>query len=120
MRPWVGFDLDGTLAHYETGNYRGNHIGAPIAETVKRLLTIRLLGAYDVKVMTARVGIGEHPEFRAVFGAWATEHLGFVPELTCTKDFGMVALYDDRAIAVGLNTGVIHGVGGSIGEELAR
>ena len=35
------------------------------------------------------------------------KHIGQELEVTCTKDFGMIELWDDRAIRVEKNTGKI-------------
>lgn len=41
----------------------------------------------------------------AAIQAWCQEHLGRELPLTCIKDYGMITLYDDRAIQVRKNTG---------------
>jgi len=37
--------------------------------------------------------------------AWCKLHIGQVLPLTCTKDYGMIELWDDRAVQVEMNTG---------------
>jgi hypothetical protein len=49
---------------------------------------------------TAAVG-----PMREAIEAWCEKHLGQRLAVTCTKDFGMVALWDDRAVRVRMNTG---------------
>jgi hypothetical protein len=38
-------------------------------------------------------------------GDWCEEHIGVRLPITCTKDYGMVELWDDRAVQVIPNTG---------------
>lgn len=104
---WIGVDLDGTLAHYD--KWRGiEHIGEPIPKMVKRVQQ-RLMEARDVRIFTARVGSaddGRSPtETIKVIQEWCNKHLGRILPITCTKDFGMVELWDDRCVQVILNTG---------------
>jgi hypothetical protein len=44
-------------------------------------------------------------KIRGAIEDWCFEHLGTVLYITNVKDFGMVALYDDRAHGVCMNTG---------------
>jgi len=37
---------------------------------------------------------------------WCRQHIGQVLEVTNVKDFGMIELWDDRAIQVESNTGI--------------
>lgn len=58
--PWIGFDLDGTLAVYDT--WKGiDHIGAPVAPMVELLKKLHDEGKV-VKILTARVAPRENPE----------------------------------------------------------
>lgn len=89
--------FDGTLAHYD--HYRGDeHVGDPIEPMVKRVKKMLYEGE-DVRIFTARK---PHPAIRK----WSKEHLGKVLPITSTKDPGMKALYDDRAVSVVRNKGV--------------
>lgn len=106
---WIGVDLDGTLAHYD--GWRGIlHIGEPVpamVERVKRWLAAGL----KVKIVTARVGpqredvLDEISAIRFTVQQWCWIHVGAPLEVTCQKDFGMVELWDDRAVQVVPNTG---------------
>lgn len=104
--PWIGVDLDGTLAHYE-GWVSAQHIGAPVVVMVERVKGW-LAEGYEVRVFTARVA-GAEPEERVaivtLIEQWCLAHLGVVLPVTCQKDFGMVELWDDRCVAVEPNTG---------------
>lgn len=110
---WVGFDLDGTLAHYE--GWTGGGIGEPVPamlEMVKKYLE----DGTEVRIFTARVGEyeGMSDEIRAAIAEqrkliedWTEKHVGKRLKVTAMKDFGMMALFDDRAFRVEVNTGRI-------------
>lgn len=107
---WFGFDLDGTLAKY-TGWKGISHIGEPIASTVLIARLLHWIGK-KVKILTARVAPRDGDDgskARAYVEEWCEQHLGFKPEVTHLKDASMVALFDDRAVAVEPNTGKIIG-----------
>lgn len=113
---WVGFDLDGTLAYYD--KWRGpEHIGAPILPMVEGLKQLLTKGVH-CKIFTARVWYPKEIETVAdaarkldataaedAIIAWCKEHIGQELEVTCCKDMGMIALYDDRCFRVETNTG---------------
>lgn len=105
QRGWIGVDLDGTLAVYD--EWRGvEHIGAPVAAMVARVKRWLAEGK-DVRIFTARVSrIG--PEGAAAYDRiqeWLRQHgLPRLP-ITCTKDFAMIELWDDRCVQVEPNTG---------------
>lgn len=107
---WIGVDLDGTLAEYN-GWKGANHIGAPIGPMVARVKEWLLQGV-DVRIMTARVShdgttarVRECEEARRAIEIWCGLHLGRALPITCTKDYSMVELWDDRAVQVVPNTG---------------
>lgn len=114
MSPWIGVDLDGTLAEYN-GWVAPDQIGKPIprmVELVKRWLD----EGKDVRIFTARVGVIEGdsnatPEIvalvRPAIDKWCQEVFGRTLPITCTKDYGMVELYDDRCKQVIPNTGLL-------------
>lgn len=104
MSGWIGVDLDGTLARYDT--WRGiDHIGEPIAPMVERIRDWLAKG-FGVKIFTARVSAESEKEaVIAAVHAWL-EKIGLPPlEVTNVKDFGMIELWDDRAVQVKINTG---------------
>lgn len=93
---WVGVDLDGTLAYYDT--FKGvDHIGTPIKPMVEKVKGW-LQDGYEVKILTAR-------KPSATIRKWCKENIGQVLPITNSKDEFMVALYDDRAVGVERNTG---------------
>lgn len=107
---WIGFDLDGTLAHDAPPPYPG--VGAPIPLMVAR---VRALIACDieVRIVTARLSPERHDfgdtveEQRAMVEAWTAEHIGVRLQVQAHKDGFMRWLYDDRAISVQRNTGYL-------------
>lgn len=115
MNGWIGVDLDGTLAFYD--HWRGiDHIGDPIPAMITRIRTWLAEGKV-VKIFTARVSTADEEEKRAVIQhihAWLQRH-GLPPlEVTNVKDFGMIELWDDRAMQVIPNSGI------AVAEEVAR
>jgi hypothetical protein len=104
-------DLDGTLAHYD--GFKGAAIiGEPIAPMVERVKRWLEQGK-TVKIFTARMhghGMpligGGVEDVRTPIENWCREHIGRVLEITNVKDFGMVELWDDRAVQVESNTGI--------------
>ncbi len=103
---WIGVDLDGTLAEYD--HWRGvEHIGAPIPAMVSRVKRWLAEGK-DVRIFTARVA--ERDRRRKLLAThyivrWCEQHIGQPLAVTNVKDFGMVELWDDRAVQVERNTG---------------
>lgn len=102
---WIAVDLDGTLAHYE--GWKGiDHVGAPVPKMVARVKKWLAEGK-DVRIFTARVcRTGEEGDrARAAIAAWCMEHLGTILFVTNEKDFGMIELWDDRAVQIIPNIG---------------
>lgn len=98
---WIGVDFDGTLAEYH--GWKGDkHLGDPIAPMVDRVRRW-LADGREVRIVTARFHNG--PEAIKAIKTWCVEHLGTALEVTATKDFQMVELWDDRAVQVEKNTG---------------
>lgn len=106
---WIGVDLDGTLArHFGEGV---DMIGDPVPAMVERVRAW-LADGVEVRIMTARVSASpparapfEDDHQRQLIGAWCIRQFGRTLRVTCCKDYDMIALYDDRAVAVGMNTG---------------
>lgn len=109
MSGWIGIDLDGTLARYESGDGIVT-IGEPIPKMVEFVKQILAEGVYEVRIMTARVSGKELPAIayqEYIIREWCKRHIGQYLPVTCEKDYNMVALYDDRAYHVVRNEGVI-------------
>lgn len=109
-RGWIGVDLDGTLAEYETGTFDAAVVGKPVPAMVDRVKQWIELGI-EVRIMTARVGCDDPDDPQsaevacAAIVAWCVEHIGVELPVCCEKDYGMIELWDDRAIQVEHNTG---------------
>lgn len=102
---WIGVDLDGTLAKYDS--WRDGAIGEPVGEMLFRVRKW-LEDGVEVRCMTARAGdLVEYDRTRA----WLDFHGLQAVSITDRKDFAMIELWDDRAVAVEQNTGRVLGGG---------
>lgn len=109
---WIGVDFDGTLAHYETWE-GADVLGKPIPAMVKRVKEW-LANGDDVRIMTARVysppddAIRQNDAARALLAiqVWCSLNFGAILPVTCTKDFSMIEMWDDRCIQVERNIGI--------------
>lgn len=133
MNPWIGFDLDGTLAMWDA-EAPITKIGPPVDRMVMKYKEHRALG-HDARIVTARVaacgdsnasGVVDSQSFadeqRKLIEAWCLEHLGEVIPVTASKDFGMILLYDDRCVEIQTNTGldqkdIYFGLGRKVGAQ---
>ena len=102
---WIGVDLDGTLAEYD-GWQGSDTIGAPVPAMVDRVKGWLVEGR-EARIVTARAFPPTVATLtaRRVVEDWSLEHIGQALPVTCMKDFGMVELWDDRAVTVEANTG---------------
>lgn len=109
---WIGVDLDGTLAKYD-GWQGPDHIGEPIPLMVARVKKW-LSDGIEVKIFTARMTqftdltTGKPADIepvRNIIEDWCKKHIGQRLEVTNVKDYGMIELWDDRAVGVVPNTG---------------
>jgi hypothetical protein len=104
---WIGVDLDGTLAHYD--EWRGpEHIGAPIKAMVDIVRGWIEMGQ-EVRIFTARVYDDPDDIALGAIAEWCLEHIGHILTVTNEKDYGMIELWDDRAVCVERNTGKVLG-----------
>jgi hypothetical protein len=119
IEPWIGVDLDSTLAN---GNSKGYEIGEPIPKMVERIKQWRKEGE-DVRIVTARCdgntrastkeeleSFGIDDSWNVItqineIERWCLQHIGEVLPVTDRKDCGMTHLYDDKAIRVNKDTG---------------
>lgn len=98
---WIGVDLDGTLAEY--GGWQGHGlIGKPILPMLERVRTW-IASGIEVRIFTARAG---EPEAIGPIMEWCVKHIGVALAVTATKDYGMIELWDDRAVQVIPNRGL--------------
>lgn len=99
---WIGVDFDGCLAHYD--EWQGPLVfGDPVplmAERVKAWIAEGI----EVRIVTARA---DNLDAIEAIGYWCEKHLGKRLEVTRSKDFRMDALYDDRAVQLIPNTGIL-------------
>ena len=109
---WIGVDLDGTLAYYES--FGDGSIGAPIKPMIRRIKHYLKQGK-DIRILTARVAndFGDG-EAILLIQRWCKEHLGKMLPITCSKDYHMYMLLDDRSVQVIPNKGIL------VREELRR
>lgn len=109
MKAWIGVDLDRTLAIYN--GWKGpEHIGEPVPLMAARVKRWTEEGI-KVKIFTARVS-GEKAEAeqaRYYIERWLKKNGFGGLEITCTKDYAMSELWDDRAVHVEANTGIAVG-----------
>lgn len=101
---WIGVDLDRTLA-YGTDTFDPMVIGEPIPLMVRHVKAWIAQGK-KVKIFTARAHNATEDVIR-VIQDWCLEHIGSVLEVTCVKDPGMIALFDDKGYRVVEDTGQI-------------
>ncbi|QWY82984.1 hypothetical protein [Rhizobium phage RHph_X66] len=100
-RGWYGVDFDGTLATYDT--WKGiDHVGEPIWPMINRVKTWLAAGK-EVRIFTARCAGPE--DCKPAIEKFCLEHIGQVLPITNIKDFGLIELWDDRAVRVEENTG---------------
>ena len=115
MSGWIGVDLDAMLAYYETWGI--GEIGDPVPLMAARVHRWLAEGR-EVRIFTARVAATEQtnnipiPDVqtfiekqRTLIQDWTEKHFGRRLQVTATKDYGMVELWDDRAVQVIPNTG---------------
>lgn len=101
---WIGVDLDGTLAKYTKYS---DEVGEPIESMVRRVKRWVSSGK-EVRIVTARVEPRSIQYEQAVkVHDWVKEHIGTGLEVTDRKDHEMSELYDDRAVTVVQNQGII-------------
>lgn len=104
----IGVDFDGTLATYDGWNGPAD-LGEPIPAMVDRVKKW-LADGEQVVIVTARVypdTKGEYELSRKAIEDWCNHVFGRVLEVTCLKDPMMDEIWDDRAVRVEKNTGLI-------------
>jgi hypothetical protein len=98
--PWIGVDLDGTLAR-DLGGSRGDEIGSPIEPMLLRVKRWIAEGR-TVKIFTARAS---SPRQVTAIKVWLAA-VGLPDlEVTNVKDQRMIELWDDRCVQVTTNLG---------------
>ncbi len=107
-QPWIGVDLDGTLAKYD--GWKGHdQIGDPIPRMVDKVKA-KLVEGVVVKIFTARVCAAQEQNDRdtalRAITHWCFANLGVQLPVTCEKDFNLIELWDDRAVQIIPNSGM--------------
>lgn len=102
MSRWIGVDFDQTLCHTN---------GTPIMPMVE-LVRSWLARGREVRIVTARVNsIDYSPEVveeqRKLISDWCAMFLGQILQIQSCKSSGMIALFDDKAITVISDEGVV-------------
>lgn len=115
---YIAVDLDATLARYDGWKPDGG-IGEPIQPMVNRVKAW-IADGKTVKIMTARVAatgrvsaesnLADTQEFcngqARLIEEWCLKHIGCKLEVTASKCFSMVSLWDDRCVQVIKNKGI--------------
>ena len=99
--PWIGVDLDGTLAREISDSQDADAIGEPIEPMMQRVRQW-LANGQAVKIFTARASV---PRQIDLVKQWLEENGLPDLEVTNAKDFRMIELWDDRAVQVTKNSG---------------
>ncbi len=122
---WVGFELDGVLAHYEMFAGVGV-IGSRIDSMILRMQNLVSRGVL-VRIFSSRIypilyanlngtcttastdmAALRNPSIEVeAIRKWSRSLFGFPVGITCVKDSGCVVLYDWQSIRVEKNTGVV-------------
>lgn len=113
MRRHIAVDFDGTLATYyvtDTRPYDPSVVGEPIPRMVERVR--RWLAEGDeVTIFTARVnprcGLSEVALAEKAVKAFCVEQFGRELPVTCMKDPEFEEVWDDRAVRVRTNEGLL-------------
>ncbi len=97
---WTGIDLDGTLAHWDSGSSI-DEVG-PAVPAMLSLVKKMINNDMRVKIFTARA---QDPRQIALIRKWLRDNGLPDLEITNVKDYYMERLYDDRCVQVERNTG---------------
>lgn len=109
---YIAFDLDGTLAKHRRADGSSIDYSREIGEPVPAMVELAkkyLAEGVEIRIVTARMSQewGDADAQRAMIGAWCREHLGITPVIQAHKSGGMICLYDDLAIGVVADTGIL-------------
>lgn len=104
-RGWIGVDFDGTLALHPDDTVPWPMPGRPIKKMVDRVKRW-ILNGQKVRIVTARVcNHVSRIQHLPLIQKWCVDVFGTELEVTSSKDFAMVELWDDRAVQIIPNTG---------------
>jgi len=99
-KAWIGVDLDGTLAYYDSKSSI-KKVGTAIPDMLA-LVKKMINNGIRVKIFTARA---TDPEQLPLIRKWLKTNGLPELEITNSKDYYMQRLYDDRCVQVERNTG---------------
>lgn len=99
---WIGVDFDGTLSRYE--ERRGIEAMGSACTPMLRRIHEWLEQGVPVRLMTARAA---DPSLARFLQPWLREHNLPPLPVTASKDTDLLQCWDDRAVQVEHNTGVI-------------
>lgn len=107
---YAAFDLDATLAEYLKEHSGNTPIGQVVAPMYQKILWYLLQGI-KCKLFTARAGfLSEVPKIEAWLQENDKQYPGLAElEITNVKSHKMLVLYDDRAVQIMPNTGMMIG-----------
>lgn len=104
-KPWIGVDFDGSVSFYTQGDFLKGIAGPPIMPMVERIREWLKEGII-VKIFTARVAQEEYRELHTkIIQDFCMEQFGQKLEVTCSKDYDTIEIWDDRAVQLEFNTG---------------
>jgi hypothetical protein len=101
--PWIGVDLDGTLAEH-LPEFDISKIGPPIPAMVNTVKSY-LANGKKVKIFTARASLifdldwdEYNAQVKEPIDEWCRIHIGEALPITCSKDFYTIGIVDDIAV----------------------
>jgi hypothetical protein len=101
--PWIGVDLDGTLAEH-LPEFDISKIGPPIPAMVSTVKSY-LANGKKVKIFTARASLifdlswdEYNAQVKEPIDEWCRIHIGEALPITCSKDFYTIGIVDDIAV----------------------
>lgn len=105
---WYGFDLDGTLAYTDGKHDDFTKIGEPIPAMII-IIKEYIASGKMVKIFTARYSRrDECPGIIPAIEEWCEKYIGKKLEITNVKTPGCKQIFDDRAVTVCRNNGVLN------------
>ena len=112
MKGWIGVDFDRTLSVYRTSEGR-LYFGPPVPAMLERVKEWVALG-HDVRIFTARIAVNSNLLRNQIIQGlhnWTETYVGKALPVTNVKDQDMWVIFDDRALQVERNTGIILSTG---------
>lgn len=105
MRRKVFVDFDGTLAKHTSDEYQ-REIGEPIFPMIE-LIKKEIESGAEVKIFTARASCWADAMEKTDIEIFCLKYLGRILPITAIKEHYIDVYYDDRAIQVVRNKGIL-------------